>query len=66
VVTVAREIERKYDPATAGPAALDAVKSMTGSAGVAAVSQQGERLLDAGAVGRGLRWRGFRGVPAKG
>ena len=44
---VVREIERKYDPAAAGAAALDAVKAMTGTAGVASVSQQGERLLDA-------------------
>jgi len=47
VATVVREIERKYEPGTAGTAALDAVKAMTGTAGVAAVSQQGEQLLDA-------------------
>jgi len=48
VATVVREIERKYEPGTAGAAAaLDAVKPMTGTAGVAAVSQQGEYLLDA-------------------
>ena len=47
VATVVREIERKYDPAAAGTAALDAVKTMTGTTGVAAVSQQDEQLLDA-------------------
>jgi len=47
VATVVREIERKYDPAAGATAALDAVKAMTGTAGVAAVSQQGEQLLDA-------------------
>ena len=44
---VVREIERKYDPAEGRTAALDAVKAMTGTAGIAAVSQQGEQLLDA-------------------
>jgi CHAD domain-containing protein len=47
MATVVREVERKYDPATAGEAALDAVKAMTGVAGVAAVSQQDEQVLDA-------------------
>ena len=47
MATVVREIERKYDPAAGATAALDAVKAMTGTAGVAAVSQQGEQLLDA-------------------
>ena len=47
MATVVREIERKYDPAEGGTAALDAVKAMTGTAGIAAVSQQGEQLLDA-------------------
>ena len=47
MATVVREIERKYDPAAGATAALDAVKAMTGTAGVAAVSQQGELLLDA-------------------
>ncbi len=47
MATVVREIERKYDPAAGGTAALDAVKAMTGTAGVAVVSQQGEQLLDA-------------------
>ncbi|MGO9081311.1 MAG: CHAD domain-containing protein [Streptosporangiaceae bacterium] len=47
MATVVREIERKYDPATAGTAALEAVKAMTGTAGVAAVSQQAEQFLDA-------------------
>ncbi len=42
-----REIERKYDPGAGGAAVLDAVKAMTGTAGVAAVSQQPEQLLDA-------------------
>ena len=47
MATVVREIERKYDPAAGAAAALDAVKAMTGTAGVAAISQQGEQLLDA-------------------
>ena len=47
MATVVREIERKYDPAEGSTAALDAVKAMTGTAGIAAVSQQGEQLLDA-------------------
>ncbi len=47
VATVVREIERKYDPAAGGTAALDAVQTMTGTAGIAAVSQQDEQLLDA-------------------
>lgn len=47
VVTVVREIERKYDPAAGGTAALKAVKAMTGTAGVADVSQQAGQLLDA-------------------
>jgi len=47
MATVVREIERKYDPAAGATAALDAVKAMTGTAGVAAVSQQGGQLLDA-------------------
>ena len=47
MVTVVREIERKYDLAAGGTAALDAVQTMTGTAGIAAVSQQGEQLLDA-------------------
>ena len=42
-----REIERKYDLAADATAALDAVKAMTGTAGIAAVSQQDEQLLDA-------------------
>ena len=46
VATVFREVERKYDAATAA-GALDAVTSMIGVAGVAAVSQPGEELLDA-------------------
>jgi CHAD domain-containing protein len=47
VATVVREIERKYDPAADPMATLEAVKSMTGTAGVAAVSQQAEQILDA-------------------
>ncbi len=47
MTTVVREIERKYEPGTAGAAALDAVKAMPGTTGVAAVSEQGEQLLDA-------------------
>ena len=47
MATVVREIERKYDLAAGGTAALDAVKAMTGTAGIAAVSQQDEQLLDA-------------------
>ena len=47
MATVVREIERKYDPAAGATAALDAVQAMTGTAGVAAVSQQDEQLLDA-------------------
>ena len=47
MATVVREIERKYDPATAGSAVLEAVKAMAGTAGVAAVSQQAEQFLDA-------------------
>ncbi len=39
VATVVREIERKYDPAAGATAALDAVRTMTGTAGIAAVSQ---------------------------
>ena len=46
MATVFREVERKYDAATAA-GALDAVTSMIGVAGVAAVSQPGEELLDA-------------------
>ena len=67
MATVVREIERKYDPAAGATAALDAVQTMTGTAGVAAVSQQGEQLLDAvyydtadlRLIGAGvtLRWR---------
>lgn len=47
MATVVREMERKYDPAAAGKAALDAVKAMTGVAGIATVSQQDEQVLDA-------------------
>jgi len=46
VGTVVREVERKYDVAC-GIAVLDAMGTMTGTAGVAAVSQRGEQLLDA-------------------
>ena len=44
--TVVREVERKYDVA-GGTAVLDAMETMTATAGVAAVSRQGEQLLDA-------------------
>ncbi len=44
--TAAGEVERKYDVA-GGTAVLDAMEAMTGTAGVAAVSRQGEQLLDA-------------------
>ena len=47
MATVVREIERKYDLAEAGPAALDAVAAMTGVAGVAAVAPRQEQILDA-------------------
>ncbi len=47
MATVVREIERKYDLAAGGTAALEAVRTMTGTAGIAAVSQQDEHLLDA-------------------
>jgi CHAD domain-containing protein len=46
VAIVFREIERKYDAAGA-PAALAAVTSMTGAAGIAAVSQHDLETLDA-------------------
>jgi hypothetical protein len=46
MAAVVREIERKYDPAAGGTHAPDAVKTMTGTAGIAAVSQQDEQLLD--------------------
>ncbi len=49
MATVVREIERKYDPAADGMAALDAVKTMTATAGVAAVSELPEQLRRAGA-----------------
>ena len=45
MATVVREIERKYDLDAGGSAALDAVQAMTGTAGVAAASQQGEQLF---------------------
>ena len=47
MATVVREVERKYDLAAGGMAALDAVSAMTGTARIAAVSQEGEQLLDA-------------------
>ena len=47
VATVVGETERKYDLDAGGLAALDAVQAMTGTAGVAAASRQGEQLLDA-------------------
>jgi CHAD domain-containing protein len=45
--TVVREIERKYEAGDAGAVARAAVNAVTGTAGVAAVSQQHEQLLDA-------------------
>ena len=47
MAAVAREIDRKYDLPAGRTAALDAVQAVAGRAGVAAVSQQGEQLLDA-------------------
>ena len=47
VAAVVREVERKYDPAAGATAAVDAVRTMTGMAGIAAVSQQDDQLLDA-------------------
>jgi CHAD domain-containing protein len=47
MTTVVRETERKYDAASGGTAALDAVKTMAGTAGVAAVRELPEQLLDA-------------------
>ena len=47
MATVVRETERKYEPAGGGTAALEAVKTMAGTAGVAAVSELPEQLLDA-------------------
>jgi hypothetical protein len=52
MATVVREIERKYDGASGGTAALDAVKTMAGMAGVAAVPERpgGCRLAQHAAV----------------
>ncbi len=47
MASVVREIERKYDFAAGGTAALDAAQAMTGTAGVAAVARQDEQFLDA-------------------
>ena len=47
MATIVREIERKYDPAEAGPVALDAVEAMIGVAGVAAVAPRQEQILNA-------------------
>ena len=47
MATVVCETGRKYDPAGAGPAALDAVDAMIGMAGVAAVAPRDEQILDA-------------------
>ncbi len=47
MASVIREIERKYDFAAGGTAALDAVQAMTGTAGVAAVARQDKQFLDA-------------------
>jgi len=47
VATVVHEIERKYDASPSGTAALDAVESMIGVPGVAAVTRQDPEILDA-------------------
>ena len=47
MATVVGVTERKYDPGTAGAAALDAVRAITGAAGVVAVSQHDEQIPDA-------------------
>ena len=47
MATVVDEIERKYDASPAGTAALDAVESMIGVPGVAAVTRQDPQILDA-------------------
>ena len=47
MATVVREVERKFDAAAGGTAVLDAVETMTGTAGIAAASWHGEQLLDA-------------------
>ena len=47
MATEVREVERKFEAAAGGTAVLDAVKTMTGTAGVAAVSPRDEQLLDA-------------------
>ena len=47
MTAVVREMERKYDPDVAGVAALDAVRTMIGTAGVASVSQPDVQVLDA-------------------
>ena len=47
MATVVREIERKYDSPAGTAAALDAVQSMIGVEGVAAVTRQDPEILDA-------------------
>ena len=47
MAAVVHEIERKYDASPAGTAALDAVESMIGVPGVAAVTRQDPEILDA-------------------
>ena len=47
MATVGVKTEMEHEPASGGTAALDAVKTMTGTAGVAAVSERPEQLLDA-------------------
>ena len=47
MATVVHGTERKYDLDAGGPAALDAVQAMTGTAGVATAFRPGEQLLDA-------------------
>ena len=46
MATEVREVERKFE-AAAGTAVLDVVTTMTGTAGVAAVSPRDQQLLDA-------------------
>ena len=47
MATEVREVERKFEAAAGGIAVLDVVTTMTGTAGVAAVSPRDEQLLDA-------------------
>ncbi len=47
MATEVREVERKFEAAAGGAAVLDVVTTMTGTAGVAAVSPRDEQFLDA-------------------